>query len=379
MLRQLLDSIAETCIQCKFCQQQCAFLQRYGKPGAIAENFSFHDPLCHRMPFECSLCRLCGSVCPVDLQPAAMFLQMRREIAKCNGTLQHKHKTLLAYERRGVSRRYSYYALPKDCDTVFFPGCALAGASPDATLQLFHRLREQIPNMGIVLDCCTKPSHDLGRKEYFAAMFGEMKHFLGQNQVCRVLVACPSCYRTFSDYGDPLRVETVYEVMAQRGWSERQKVAGVVCLHDPCATRHESSIHQAVRDLVQSTGLRLEKMPHEEGMTVCCGEGGAAGFVAPELAKTWAAVRKEEAHGRRIITYCAGCVHYLGREMPTSHLLDLMLQPEATMQGKVTSARSPFTYWNRLKLKWRLKRTVEATVTRERTYSANSNDRISGR
>ncbi len=376
-LQETLESIAATCIQCKFCQQECAFLQRYGKPKVIAENFDAADAACLKMPFECSLCRLCGTVCPVNLQPADMFLQMRRDIAKRNGALQQQHKTLLAYERRGVSRRYSHYALPRNCDTVFFPGCALAGARPEAARQLFEQLGKEIPNLGIVLDCCTKPSHDLGRKDYFQSMFGEMKHFLVQHQVRKVLVACPSCYRTFSDYGSPLQVETVYEVMAKSGLAGRQKVGGVVCVHDPCATRYESEIHHAVRQLVRSVGLSIEKMPHEEEKTVCCGEGGAVGFVAPELSRNWAGIRKREANGRRIITYCAGCVHYLGRMTPTSHLLDLLLQPQATMQGKATNARAPFTYWNRLKLKWRLKRTVDAAVTRERTYTTEKNRRIS--
>ena len=98
--------------------------------------------------------------------------------------------------------------------------------------------------------------------------------------------------------------------------------------------------------------------------------------VAAELSKNCAEIRKKEANGRRIITYCAGCVHYLGRETPTSHLLDLLLQPEATLQGKVKTARSPFTYWNRLKLKWRLKRTLPAAVRRERTYRAEKKRRI---
>lgn len=374
-LQKTLRSMVATCSRCESCRRECAFLQRYGTPKEIAEGYAGADPLRQTMPFECSLCRLCGSVCPVGLQPAEMFLQMRRAISRTGAALSRTHKTLLAYERRGVSPRYSYYALPKGCDTVFFPGCALAGASPDTTRQIFALLGKEIPNLGIVLDCCTKPSHDLGRDAYFQTMFGDMRRFLVYHQVRKVLPACPGCYRIFSDYGAPLQVETIYEVMAKSGTAGRQKVSGVVAVHDPCVTRYESEIHEAVRRLVRSVGLSIEPMPHEREKTVCCGEGGAVGFVAPELSRNWAGIRKREANGRRIITYCAGCVHYLGRMTPTSHLLDLVLQPHATMQGKATNARAPFTYWNRLQLKRRLKHTVEAAVTRERSHiPANNRD-----
>jgi len=369
-LQNILDDIAHTCINCKFCKRECAFLHRYGKPKEIARNFSLNDPFWKDMPFECSLCQLCGSVCPVDLDPASMFLEMRREVFLKNHMHHHKHSKILAYERRGTSRRYSYYTLPKNCDTVFFPGCAVPGAQPDATLQLFEQLRETIPNLGMVLDCCTKPSHDLGRQQYFEAMFGEMKDYLSRNQVHKVLVACPSCFRTFRDYGTPLQVETVYEVIARNGLPGREKVQGVVCVHDPCATRYESDIHEAVRQLIRDQGLIIEPMQHERDKTFCCGEGGAVGFVAPDYARQWALARNKETNGRRIITYCAGCVNYLGTLTHTSHLLDLLFQPTATMDGKVKCSRAPFTYLNRIRLKSQLRRTVTAGVTRERTYLA---------
>ena len=63
-----------------------------------------------------------------------------------------EHKMLLDYEKRGISRKYSYYALPDGCDTIFFPGCGLPGTRPKRTLQVYHHLRESIPNLGIVLE-----------------------------------------------------------------------------------------------------------------------------------------------------------------------------------------------------------------------------------
>lgn len=371
-LPNTLQLVSQTCINCKLCKKECAFLRKYGKPKEIADSYDPTNFAHQIMPFECSLCRLCGAVCPVNVHPADMFLQMRREspLPTPDG-MKSKHSVLLVYEKRGTSRRYSYYALPTKCDTVLFPGCALSGARPKTTLRLFEHLQKQILNLGIVLDCCTKPSHDLGRGFYFEAMFGEMKHFLIDHGVRKVLVACPSCYRIFSDYGGPLEVQTVYEQMAAGRLPNKNKISGMVCVHDPCAIRYDTNIHEATRRLVVAKGLTVEQMPHEKDETICCGEGGAVGFVVPALAKQWSVLRAKEARGHTIITYCAGCINFLGSLTPTSHLLDLFFEPEATMSGKVKPSKAPITYLNRIRLKNHFKRSVDANVTRERTYSAD--------
>ena len=111
-----------------------------------------------------------------------MFMEIRRETVRQGNGDFSKHKSILNYERRGTSKRYTWYALPKGCDTIFFPGCALPGTRPDKTIKLYEYMKKQVPTLGIVLDCCTKPSHDMGREVYFDAMFGEMKGFLLKNQ-----------------------------------------------------------------------------------------------------------------------------------------------------------------------------------------------------
>ena len=55
-------------------------------------------------------------------------------------------------------RIFSYYALPEGCNTVFFPGCTLSGTRSEKVILTYQRLKKSIPSLGIVLDCCTKPS-----------------------------------------------------------------------------------------------------------------------------------------------------------------------------------------------------------------------------
>jgi len=194
--RQTLDAerqtISEKCIECKLCRRECAFLRKYGNPKKIADGYNAAIPQHHEIPFACSLCRLCAAVCPVRIDPAAMFLEMRRQAVDMGHGFFPAHAALKRFEKTGSSRLFSLYALPASCGTVFFPGCALASTRPDKTMKLFELLRQAEPSIGMVLDCCTKPSHDLGRESYFHAMFNEMRDYLLARGIKRVIVACPS-------------------------------------------------------------------------------------------------------------------------------------------------------------------------------------------
>jgi len=369
-LQAELRNVSEKCTGCEACQKECEFLVKYGKPKQIADAYDSSDKIYQAMPFECSLCGLCASVCPEKVNPAVMFLEMRREKVRLSLGDYPEHAGMLAYERRGTSKRYSYYAIPAGCDTVFFPGCNLPGSRPDKTFMLYERMKKSIPTMGIVLDCCMKVSHDLGRNEYFTSMLREMKNFLTGNGVRKVIVACPNCHRMFKEHGGNLSVKTVYEVLAENGLPHENPLQGIVTIHDPCAVRFEETVHLAVRHLVMSQGLIVEEMPHHEQKTFCCGEGGFVECISPDLSKRWGAARKEEANGRRMITYCAGCTNHLNRIAPTSHVLDLLFEPTATLAGKERVSKAPMTYINRLRLKSRFRKAVDAKVTRERTFAA---------
>ncbi len=371
--RKIRDTNAgesQECVDCGRCVKECAFLARYGTPGQVLKNREAGSQLA----FGCSLCGLCTSVCPVDFDPAGMFLEMRRQAVKKAGEVLPEHKVLLAYERRGMSRRYTFYSLPEGCDSVFFPGCTLPGTRPETTIAAFEALKKMKPATGIVLDCCGKPSHDLGRTEFFSAMFDEMANFLSGAGVRRIITACPNCHAMFSKQGGAFRVQTVYEVLGASGRPASGKgcQSATVTVHDPCVLRFEAGVQNAARDLLAQKGLQIEEMAHSRINTVCCGEGGAAGFVLPAHAENWARIREAEAAGRTVVTYCAGCAGKLKKYVPTLHLLDVFFFKETALAGKARVYRPPLTYWNRIKLKKTLKKKYPAAIARERTFTADS-------
>ncbi|NJB68894.1 Fe-S oxidoreductase [Desulfobaculum xiamenense] len=364
-LARQLRLLREGCMHCGKCQRQCALLKRLGSPGRIAEAVAQGDDL-SAAAYECSLCGLCDAVCPTQVSPREMFLELRRDAVRRGTGISPTHSRVLNYERRGTSPRYSWYGLPEGCDTVLFPGCTLAGTRPAAVRRLFSMLAEHVPALGIVLDCCAKPSHDLGRDEAFHAMFDDMRDWLVERGVRRVLTACPSCQAMFERYGNALRPQTVYELLTQNLPSEAPETRARVTVHDPCVLRHDEAAQAAVRELVRRTGCELTEMQHNGPHTLCCGEGGAACLVAPDLALEWARRRTAEADGLPMITSCAGCVNRLAPHGPTMHVLDLVLDPQRTLAGRARIARAPLTYLNRLLLKRFFRKTLVVRDMRTR-------------
>jgi len=366
-LRQQIAATKAGCTNCGECLRECAFLKKYGTPKAIAEGFDAANPGSLAHSFECSLCGLCSVTCPEGLDLDGLFLEMRREAVDRGFGDYTEHSPLVTYERLGTSRRFSLYRLPQGCTTIFFPGCSLSGTRPDGVNNVFTELRKVDRNIGIVFDCCLKPSHILGREQYVGEMFAEMNGWLVQQGVQEVLVACPNCQSMFDTFGSGLRVRTVWEALADSG-VQLEKASGTVTVHDPCVVRNSQQVHSAVRKLLTRQGLAVEEMTHSGQNTVCCGKGGAVDMLHPELAASWSTLRKEEADGRRIITYCAGCVQALGGHTPTNHLVDILFAPGRTLAGKKKGAGTPITYLNRLLLKRSYKRKEGFTVSRERTF-----------
>jgi Fe-S oxidoreductase len=350
-LQYELDQMMEKCKNCKLCQKECAFLQKYGRPKTIAENFDFANPTSPQMAFECSLCNLCTAVCPFDADPGAMFLEMRRFSSK-NSTGQFKqHKRLLNFERRGSSQKYSHFALPPGCNTVLFPGCALSATRAGIVRELFTHLSKTYPNLGLVLDCCTKPSHDLGRQAHFLKMFNEIKKILLNNDIKTVLVACPSCYNVFENYGSPLKVKTVYEELAKQDQPTNCAVKGLkASFHDSCTARFAENMQDSVRKIARNTGIDLSEMKHHGKKALCCGEGGGACFIDPKLIENWKSERRTEMDDQLILTYCAGCANFIG-PLDANHILDILFSKRVKKGKRPKVTRAPFTYWQRIRLK----------------------------
>jgi len=362
----MTSGFMEKCTGCNLCVRECSFLQKAGNPADVNAT---GDNDCN--PFECTLCGLCAAVCPVGVDPSRYFLQQRLERRRQLGSDDPRHEPLIAYERKGTSRLFTFYGLPEGCDTVFFPGCALPGTRPDAVMRVYKHLRDRLPQVGIVLDCCLKPSHDLGREKHFTTVFGEMKEYLSQHGIHKVLVACPNCYRIFSEHGGEIAVQSVYELLGELH-SSSGELSNEVVIHDPCVARFVPEAQEAARSLARAIGVKTMEMEHSKERTLCCGRGGGANFIAPGMMKEAIDKRVVESGGKPIVTYCAACAGTFAEKTRSMHLLDIWMSPAKALAGKAKVSKAPFTYLNRIRLKRKFRNSGGFAVTRERDISGKN-------
>ena len=315
------------------------------------------------MAYHCSLCGLCTAVCPERVDPRSLFLEIRRYHVESGSFEAAPYRSLIRYEALGGSRLFSWYDLPECCDTVFFPGCTFTGTRPTVTWQIYQQLRRLYPSLGIILACCAKPSHDLGRADHFQSVFGELLNRLCARGVKTVLTVCPSCTKIFREYGNGLLVQTVYEVFYHKGGVEIGPADSndEISIHDPCQLRDYSEVQTAVRSLLVDLGYTVTEMRHRGKTSLCCGEGGAVGCIESGFSSGWTEILRQESGGRRLVTYCAGCTGFLGRMIPTFHILDLLFRAEGASDNEISVSTGLMTYINRLLLKLRLSTRHAAT------------------
>lgn len=354
-LLALAERISSECTQCRACQTRCAFLREHGTPKLMAD-LVLDKGKGRALAYECSLCGLCETFCPMHLPLSDFFLSMRRAALDAGRVSLTPYRALLNYEALGASRLFRAFMLPPGGDTVFFPGCTFPGTNPATVKALFLHLQKCVPGLGLALACCFKPSHDLGRQDFFEDHFGELRSRFLARGVRTVLTACPNCFKMFSQYGDGLVVKTVYEAMAEYPLPARPQARGPAIVHTPCPFRGQTSLQEIILGCAQGSGLDVEKTRHDGSQSPCCGEGGAVGDLKPENASSWAKGTAEHAQGRIVVTTCAGCVKAFSPHARAVHLLDLLFFPAETVNNALPKPRGVATYLHRLLFKWRARR-----------------------
>lgn len=366
-LARTLSQVERVCRNCSSCVAQCAYLQRYGSPAAIARK-TLSGEFPQDKAFACNLCQLCTATCRHQVVPHELFLEMRRACVRSGHGSHPEHQDLIEFEKNSTSKQLTWAGLPFGSRKVFFPGCNLNGSRPAAVRRAFDLLEQIYPGIGIVLDCCSKPSHDLGRDRTFRALFGELRSWLIDAGVEEVLTACPSCQQVFEQYGAGLKVRSIYEALLENTeLVPRTNALKPVKLHDPCTARFARDTQRAARELVGLMGLEVKEMPHHGTGTLCCGKGGAAHRYAPSIADSWLETLNGEAGFHTVVTYCGSCQARFHHVFKSTHLLDFLTHPEQASRGEFKPPVPALFHLNRLRLKHYFRRHLETSRQRERT------------
>ncbi|MFH0933523.1 MAG: VTT domain-containing protein [Nitrospirota bacterium] len=341
------------CTSCKRCKRICPFLDTYGTPEEIITE----KP---EKVFLCSNCKACDTVCKENLHPSDVLFEMKSQLLR-SGTYSGEVKNALnsanGYAMRGHKFPFSSYP---STDTVFWPGCGLAGTSPEVVKKTLNLLSKHLnKKVGLVLDCCFDPLYQLGDVDSAEKATKKIQERLNRHKVMHVITGCTNCTKVLSHYLQETKVEHILEVLPENfinpslinnpstppfispltkgRYRGGKGDGGGLFLHHPCPSfgldgiRKRAKAH--VRSLLngsQSIKDNENTDPADNGIKEslrpsCCGHGGGINALSHDLSEKFTEKVIKASNGNPIVTYCMGCKgKFLQKGQRAFHLLELI-------------------------------------------------------
>ncbi|MFQ5485345.1 MAG: heterodisulfide reductase-related iron-sulfur binding cluster, partial [Desulfobacterales bacterium] len=176
---------------------------------------------------------------------------------------------------------------------------------------------------GIVLNCCGKPSRDIGDEDRFRKIFETTLRDFSQLGIEEVVVACINCHKIYTENSD-IRLRNIYEIIAEMGLPEPVSGEGrEITIHDSCPARYRPEIRTAVRQIAFQMNFKIGEMKFKNEVTQCCGAGGCSSLGNTALADRHTKARANQAKSQ-IVSYCAHCRERFSTSGPSLHILDLI-------------------------------------------------------
>lgn len=282
---------ASKCVHCHLCQKNCSFLKKYSIDIGDIDKLN-------ELAYHCFLCGRCSQVCPVGIDGRGVVVAMRREqVRKDDGEyVNKKYKRVVSEKQDYVYRNYRHVTEK----SVLFPGCNFPSVFPKTTKKLVEILEKEA-GIGVVYDCCGKPVSDLGMEEQEEKIVQGIDKRLKEAGVTEVITLCPNCYGYLKSRLS-IKVINIYEKLRDLGIGK--KMTGGVKMFVPCPDREQ-------REWLDDIAYFLEKDCEVIENIQCCGLGGNAGTLEPEIAKSFASLLKDSTED--IYTYCGSCAGNLTR------------------------------------------------------------------
>ena len=362
---------AQRCLlcECMECVKVCEYLRHYGRypkkyVREIYNNLSIvkGERKANTFINSCSLCGLCGQVCPNALNMGPVNRQARQIMVEQKRMPPSAHDFALRdleFSNGGPFRLARHGPGAAASDYIFFPGCQLAGSSPEHVERVYAYLRARLGRVGLMLGCCGAPADWAGRTDLADSAIAEWQAEHRRLGAPPVIVACSSCHQIFKAKLPDVEVISLWTVMDEHGLpdppaGQRARPANTVAVHDPCTTRHETGTQDSARRLVQRLGYRIEELPLSRDQTECCSYGGLMWFGNRPLAQ--AVIRRRLAESSAdYVTYCAVCRDFFaGQGKRTLHLLDLIYAEDLEARAVRPDPGYSQRHENRARLKRRL-------------------------
>lgn len=278
------------CIHCHLCQKNCDFLTKYGIDIGDEEKLK-------ELAYHCFLCGKCTEVCPIDIDGRAAILDMRRALAEEDRAgIEKTYKGTFSEKQNYKFRNWKHVTE----GVVFFPGCNFPSLFPKTSAELSRIFAEH--GIGTVYDCCGKPIAELGASDDEDRIIAEIKGRLEQNNIKEVVLACPNCRAHF---GDRLGVKVTSVFAKLRELGIGKVIEENVKIYSPCPDREQKLWIEEMKPFIVGEIIFVEGVQ-------CCGLGGQAAMLEPEIAAGFAEKFKSGNEGQ-VYAYCASCTGRIKR------------------------------------------------------------------
>jgi glutamate synthase (NADPH/NADH) small chain len=389
--REVAETEAARCIQCECmeCVKSCEYLKHYkGYPKKyireIYNNLAIVMGTRHSNQFinSCATCGLCAEICPTNVDMGEICHNARELMVEQKRMPASAHDFALqdmAFSNApGGKFALAHNAPGSQTSTyVFFPGCQLSGSSPKHVEKAYAFLREALPNesVGLMLRCCGAPAEWAARKDLFEKTRQEFLAEYDNMGRPKLVLACSSCYQVFQKHYPNVEIISYWEIFDQLGPQELTaggSFSAPIAIHDPCSTRHESGIQNAVRNILGKMGCEVQELELSREKTECCSYGGLMWLANRPLAEQTVQRRINESP-QDYLTYCAMCRDFFARRgKRTAHLFDYIYgEPGQTDPALAPAIGFSQRHENRARLKEKLLKEVwSETMPEQASYES---------
>ncbi|NLF15541.1 MAG: (Fe-S)-binding protein, partial [Anaerolineaceae bacterium] len=311
----------------------------------------------------------CKEVCPQQIDVGDLLLQSHR-VMRAKGAMPWAFHDFwlrdMAFTNGPDAQLARVPAGYSQSSMMFFPGCQLGASDPRYVTASYRWLLAHKPDTALMLSCCGAPAEWAGDQGLHGQVVAELRDQWVALGRPTAVFACPTCKQMFGKYLPEIEAVFLYDLILRAGVSPRGDVQReTVSVFDPCASRKEPGVQQAVRALTGQAGLVLKPLPLEKNLAACCSWGGQVKTAHPPYAR-YVAERRVAGSDYPYIAYCANCRDILAAAgKPCYHILDVVF-------GLSTAERMPPTITKRRENRAQLKRQVLREFWREETEMAQS-------
>jgi Fe-S oxidoreductase len=294
--------------------------------------------------WDCTNCRACMEVCPVDIQHVDKIIDMRRYLVlmECNFPSEVK-ATFRGMERNnnpwgiGSSTRGDWAKdldirnLSEDggeVDLLFFLGCAASFDDRNQKIagSIVKILQAAGINFGILgreEGCCGDSARRIGNEYLYQTMAEQNISTFYKHKIKKILVSCPHGYNTikneYPQFGGEFEVvhhtEFIWKLIQEGKLTLKGELAKTVTYHDSCFLGRYNSIYDAPRQILASIpNTKIIEMDRNRRYAFCCGAGGGRMWMEKVRGRRVFAMRAEQALAKNpdyIVTACPFCmIHF---------------------------------------------------------------------